>query len=57
MTTFKFRTLDGELVTVEAADEQAARAAVMRKRWGPPEHNRTWVCDEWHGLGLNLVSL
>ena len=56
MTTFKFRTLDGEVITVTAMDEQAARAAVMQRRWGHPSLNATWECDHWEGRGLNLLE-
>ena len=32
---FHFRCINGDIVTVEAADEQAARSWAMERRWGP----------------------
>jgi hypothetical protein len=56
MQTFTFRCMDGTLVSVEAADERAARSAVMEKRWGPPALNYTWPCFHYDGRGLILTT-
>jgi hypothetical protein len=56
MNIFHFRCLNGDIITVEAADERAARSWAMERRWGPPQLNQTWACAEWQGLGLRLVD-
>ena len=54
--TFHFRCGNGDMVSVPATDEAAARSIAMERRWGPPMFNKTWVCDKWFGLGLLLVG-
>ena len=56
MLTFHFRRMDGDVVAVEADDEQAARAAAMEARWGPAAQNTTWRATRWEGRGLRRVD-
>ena len=54
--TFRFRCMNGDIVTVPAQDDRTARAICMEQRWGPPQYNLTWACSEWKGLGLTSVN-
>ena len=56
LETFRFRCMNGDVVSVPAADEDTARAIAMERRWGPPQFNRTWNCTEWYGHGLVMVD-
>ena len=56
LQTFRFRGVNGDVIVVPAQDEQAARSIAMEQRHGPPQYNRTWICDRWDGLGLRLID-
>jgi hypothetical protein len=56
MQTYSFRCANGDVVSVDATDEQAARTQAMEKRWGLAVLNKTWVCNTWVGKGLMLIE-
>ena len=52
--TYKFSSVNGTEVEVEAKDEYDARHAAMVKLWGWPNH--TWASGRYYGRGLSLIG-
>ena len=53
MNKYTFRNNNGDLVTVEATDENQARTYAMEKLWGPATG---MYAGGYNGLGLAVVT-
>jgi hypothetical protein len=53
--TFTFRGINGDVVSVEAPNEEEARHRAMTKRWGPAGRDTIVPDNRYEGFGLTLI--